>query len=138
MLPTRILSKVTTNGDCHLWGGSLQKNGYGYTTWPKDGGGWKHVRVHRLFYEAFVGPIPDGLEIDHTCKVRNCVNPDHLRAVTHQENLETRNHSGPKRADGEPCKAGHPNISENWYVGPDGKRACRPCRTEAVRRWRAK
>jgi hypothetical protein len=79
----RIMAKVSksTNG-CWIYTGTLDKDGY--ATFSMHGVGTR--RVHRLMYEAKVGPIPDGMEIDHLCRVRNCVNPKHLEAVTRREN----------------------------------------------------
>jgi len=69
---------------CWLWFGCKAYNGYGWIGVSND----KHIHVHRLFYTSYIGPIPKGLEIDHICRRRNCVNPDHLRAVTHAENMK--------------------------------------------------
>lgn len=133
MLPDRITKRVVEHDGHWMWTGTKQKNGYGYTGWDV-GGKRKNVRVHRLFYETFVGPIPEDLEIDHICQVKLCVNPLHLRAVTHQENLKTRNHRGPAKKTH--CKRGHEFTAENTYWSK-GFKNCRTCRTEAVRRWRA-
>lgn len=65
-------------GGCWLWTGSQDGKGYG-----KTGRG----RIHRIVYEELVGPIPDGLQLDHLCRVRNCVNPAHLEPVTGRENV---------------------------------------------------
>lgn len=134
MLPERISGKVVEDpSGCWIWTGTLQRNGYGVANWVRLAPGrWQAWRVHRIYYEEFIGPIPPGLEVDHVCKVRACVNPAHLRAVTHQENLKTRNHRGPKRTDA--CKAGHPWTPESTYIQPNGYRACRICRTDAVYR----
>jgi hypothetical protein len=67
---------------CWLWCGSTDTSGYGKILVRR-----KLIPAHRLAYEYYVGPIPAGLEIDHLCRVRHCVNPDHLEAVTHRENL---------------------------------------------------
>lgn len=134
MLPERITRRVThDDSGCWLWSGQAQKNGYGATTW-KVNGRWTHVRVHRLFYETYKGPIPEGLEIDHTCKVKRCVNPEHLRAVTHQENLRTRAHRGPARKAA--CNYGHAFTEENTYIDGRGNRNCRVCRDERSRVWK--
>lgn len=74
----RVLRRVELEGDCWAWQGSIAPNGYG-----KLGGSW----AHRLSYETFVGPIPEGLDLDHLCRNRGCVNPDHLEPVTRKENL---------------------------------------------------
>lgn len=68
-------------GGCWIWTGALTGAGYG-----QFGGGGKKSYTHRWAYQAHVGPIPDGLELDHLCRVRACCNPDHLEPVTHEEN----------------------------------------------------
>ena len=66
---------------CWVWQRSRERCGYGHVR--KDG---RLVPAHRVYYERQVGPIPEGLELDHLCRVRACVNPDHLEPVTMQEN----------------------------------------------------
>jgi DNA-binding transcriptional regulator YiaG len=62
---------------CWIWTGSLNAKGYG-----RCFGGM----AHRRYYEEYIGPVPEGRTIDHLCRVRNCVNPEHLEAVSHAEN----------------------------------------------------
>lgn len=126
MIPSRVLTRVEKTEKCWLWTGPTYRNGYGYTRW-KINGTWRHILVHRLFYEAHRGPIPDGLEINHRCKVRHCVNPDHLEAVTHAENLLTRNHRGP--APTLVCRKGHTKAPG---------RSCVLCNREASRLFAAR
>ena len=78
----RVMDKVEKTNDCWLYNGNLNPFGYGRV---KSGGG--DVMVHRVSYEHFVSKLPKGLEIDHLCSVRNCVNPEHLEAVTHKVNV---------------------------------------------------
>lgn len=68
--------------DCWLWLGS--KSSYGYGIYVLNG---KSIPAHRYAYERFNGPIPKGLQIDHLCRVKNCVNPTHLEVVTQLENI---------------------------------------------------
>ena len=77
---------VNKTDTCWLWEGNIATNSYGLYT-ANFSGQRQTKRAHRLAYELMVGPIPDGLELDHLCRVRNCVNPAHLEAVTHQENV---------------------------------------------------
>jgi hypothetical protein len=81
-LEDRLWSRVTKTDTCWLWTGSCTTAGYG--TVGRGSDEWFYV--HRLAYELLVGPIPDGLTIDHLCRVRHCVRPDHLEPVTRAEN----------------------------------------------------
>jgi hypothetical protein len=92
--------------------------------------------VHRYSYERFVGPVPPELECDHICKNRGCVNPDHIRAVTHAENMRNRDYSkvAAVHADRTHCPKGHPYNAENTYYRPDnGTRDCLTCRRASSR-----
>lgn len=86
--PTRFWAKVEKTNGCWLWTGGTAR---GYGQFRLGGGrGSKNVRAHRYAYELLVGPIPAGLEIDHTCENKLCVRPDHLEPVTKKVNLERR------------------------------------------------
>lgn len=106
---------------CWIWQRCLKADGYAVAKFP----GYKMVRVSRAAYEAFVGPIPDGLEIDHLCQVRSCCNPDHLEPVTHAENMARQ------VALRTTCRRGHPFEDDNLYIFPNGDRACRVLRERA-------
>lgn len=79
----RFWSKVDVRPDgCWWWTGAIGASGYPHI--KVDG---KKQRAHRIAYELFAGPVPDGFDVDHLCGVRKCVNPSHLEAVTHRENV---------------------------------------------------
>lgn len=80
----RFMEKVQEENaadPCWLWTGALNSRGYGHF-----GVGSRVVRAHRWAYEHFVGPIPEGLTVDHLCEQKRCVNPEHMEAVTPEEN----------------------------------------------------
>src|SRR5690606_26252710 len=91
--------------------------------------GGKQRPAHRVSYEHFVGPIPDGLLLDHLCRVRCCINPAHLEPVTSGENTR-RGFVGSERH--ETCKRGH-DLSQTAATRKDGSRFCRVCANEAKR-----
>ena len=123
----RFWSKVEFGDwlDCWLWTAS-RVDGYG--RFRLGGRGSSPARAHVVAYELLIGPVPDGLELDHLCRVPACVNPSHLEAVTHAENCR-RGRAGAHNADKTHCPRGHPYDEENTYwFGPDGKwRDCRAC-----------
>ncbi len=118
-------------GPCWEWTGA-NTAGYGvYGRGPQK-------LVHRMSYELHIGPIPAGLQIDHLCRNRCCLNPDHLEVVTGAENL--RRSLGPTGLNAQKthCKRGHPFDEGNTRIGKDGSRNCRTCVREAVYRSRDK
>lgn len=85
----RFWSKVDKSGECWLWTGKITRDGYGCFT-VHEGGKTKFHGAHRIAYILENGSIPDGMDIDHTCFVRACVRPDHLRLATRAQNLQNR------------------------------------------------
>lgn len=113
-------------GACWLWTGSLNNGGYGrhYITRRTQ------VAAHRLSYELNVGPIPDGLTIDHLCKVQRCVNPQHLEPVTMAENILRADGFSGVHARKTHCSNGHPFTPGNILKPPPKRptrRYCRQC-----------
>lgn len=81
----RFWEKVNKTESCWLWEAFVSRAGYGWIN--VDG---RMRGAHRVAYELLVGPIPHGLQVDHLCFTRSCVNPDHLRLVTNKQNAENR------------------------------------------------
>jgi hypothetical protein len=126
------LYDVDPETGCWVWRGSTPR---GYGSIKRDG---IRYRAHRYIYEREIGPIPDGLQLDHLCRNRSCVNPEHLEVVSCRENLMRGQTLAAENAAKTHCKRGHPLSGENLYVEPKGTRACKQCRRDAVRRSREK
>jgi hypothetical protein len=124
----KVMSRVEMTPECWLWTGARNHYGYGIINIQK--------KIHRVAYEHFLGPIPEALVIDHLCRVRHCVNPEHLEAVTFRENV-LRGDSGPARnARKTHCDKGHPLTGDNLTiieVGGRRSRRCRACVAEYMR-----
>ena len=127
----RLESKFTPVpfSGCFVWLSEL--NVYGYAVYTMTiNGKHKHFLAHRLMYELFKGPIPQGLVLDHLCRVTCCVNPHHLEAVTHIENVR-RGEAGKYLSKRTHCNYGHEFNKENtiWKKGGGGTpaRRCRAC-----------
>jgi hypothetical protein len=118
-------------GPCWLWTGV--PTSAGYSQFRIDG---PRVKTHRFSYKMLVGPIPPGLQLDHLCRIRHCVNPDHLEPVTQAENIR-RGQAGAHNATKTHCLVGHAFTPENTYVH-QGQRRCRTCRRDARRAWAAR
>ena len=123
-LEDRFLAKVDRTDDCWLWLGAKTK---GYGTFSADA---TQIYAHRWSYEQAYGRIPVGLELDHLCRTPACVRPDHLEAVTHQENARrglTGVASGAQQRAKTHCAQGHAYDELNTGYRPNGRRRCRAC-----------
>jgi hypothetical protein len=128
----RVTNRVTRDGSgCWVVSGSVASNGY-----PHVGFDWEKQSTHRVMFEEWYGPIPDGLEIDHICRNKRCCNPEHLEPVPPAENFLRGEHPTAVAVRTGRCYRGHELTEENtvWYR--NGKRTCRQCRDDRMARYR--
>lgn len=113
--------QVRPEGERWLWCGATTRNGYGQVAL-----GGRHVMAHRAIYEYVVAEIPEGLDLDHLCRNRSCVNPQHLEPVTRSENLRRGAPRGEHLRARTHCPRGHPYDDVNT-ARRGGRRICRAC-----------
>ena len=97
----------------------------------------REVGAHRFVFEALSGTVPDGLELDHICRTRSCVNPEHLEPVSHRENVLRGVSPSAARARQAACSKGHPLVDANLRIQRSAnrtKRVCRMCARERTRK----
>lgn len=132
----RFWSKVEPDpglGSCWHWRGWKSYEGYGMCRLARN----VTLRAHRVTYERIVGPVPNGLPLDHLCRQRDCVNPAHLEPVTHRVNILRGESRSAQRARQKTCSRGHPLIAENLYSEPGRThRICRICKNWRTRKYR--
>lgn len=127
----RFMAKVEFTATCWMWRGARSELGYGRFRLPD-----RLVQAHRFSYEALVGPIPEGMTLDHICRNPPCVWPDHLEPVAIGEN--TRRGLMPeilrqRAAAITHCPKGHPYDDENTYRDSRNCRQCKECNREQAR-----
>lgn len=135
MAKSNPIGYVIQENGCWDWVGTVNPNGYGLF-WN----GQRVVPAHRWTYERTKGPIPKGLQLDHLCRNRKCVNPDHLEAVSHKENCLRGVGVGAVNAAKTHCKYGHAFTPENTrhIAQPRGpQRLCRTCKRNRERKKKA-
>lgn len=120
---SRFFTKVDIQKECWVWTASTFSNGYGQ--FKLDG---KNLLAHRVSYSTFVAPLQKGMVIDHLCRNRICVRPEHLEQVTSHENVVVRGETvTAKNNRKENCLRGHPLSGDNLHIDPSGRRRCRGC-----------
>ncbi len=121
--------------DCWLWAGYVDSYGYGYLL-PYIDKKLVNLKAHRVMYENLVAQIPEGLQIDHLCRVRHCVNPAHLEPVTPRENVMRGISHVALNPSKTHCPKDHPLSGDNLYITPKGKRNCKSCRSSSHKAWK--
>jgi hypothetical protein len=123
------------NSGCWLWTGQVNQYGYGRIRFP-DG---RTKVAHRVSFESEHGDVPEPMQLDHLCRVRCCVNPDHLEIVTRLENVR-RAVAHRRGNDLSRCASGHELTGDNRQLRKDGKRkkvVCRECARASRLKWNA-
>jgi hypothetical protein len=130
----RLFSKIERRDDgCWMWTGYRQNNGYGAIRIGGRTG--RSVLAHRFVFEFFRYPIPAGFEIHHRCRNRGCVNPFHLQAVTHRDNLLKDDTLAARHAAAQFCPHWHKYDTANTIMSKTGSRKCRTCQKKWHSNW---
>jgi hypothetical protein len=134
----RFWAKVDVGGrgDCWMWLGCRDTNGYGrFSVSPGGGAKRKLIHSHRIALQLVGREVPTGMHTDHLCRNRLCVNPAHLEVVTPRTNILRGTGLTARHAVATHCPQGHPYSGDNLYITPKGDRDCRACRRVANSRY---
>lgn len=131
-LSERFWSKVDKDGPGGCWVWMAGRSAQGYGRFWIDG---DTRAAYRVAYEVLVGPVPDGLQLDHLCRNRACVNPGHLEPVTVVTNVMRGVSFAAENARKTACLRGHEFTAENTYIDRRGRRLCRECQRARQRAW---
>jgi len=126
-------ARVDKTGECWIWTGARNPNGYGVVRRRP-----KRWLVHAYAWTEEHGPVPEGLELDHLCRNRICVRPSHLEPVTHAENMRRAHEANGTGKYALSCPHGHPYSGDNVRVEKRGYRFCVTCRREQRAAYRAR
>lgn len=128
----RFWQKVNkeAGGGCWLWTASVQEKRGGYGQFRV---GRRMLRAHKITYALLIGAVPEGLVLDHLCRVPRCVNPLHLEPVTHAENIRRGEAPSAIAVRTDRCVRGHAFTDTNTLLKKDGRRECRSCANEGQR-----
>lgn len=126
----RIEAKFSRGDGCWLWHAALDRHGYGAVYFEG-----RVQRAHRAVYRMLVGPVPEGLVLDHLCRTPACVRPDHLEPVSLQVNFARGLDPTRAKKAQTHCVHGHPLSGANLIARPGGRRGCRECANVAQRKY---
>jgi len=131
-VPQRIANKLMPipESGCFIWTGQEERGGYGMV-WFEG----KKRLVHRVVWQLERGAIEAGKSLDHLCRVRGCVNPNHLEPVDTRTNILRGSGRASVNSRKTMCQKGHPFTKENTYVTAKGERVCRICGRSAFMKW---
>ena len=136
ILRKRILRNICINPKTQCW--EWTKSRFSSTGYGRISIRYKSWCAHVISYKLFVGEVPAGLELDHLCRIRHCVNPNHLEPVTRKENVIRGINPASKNYHKTACIRGHVLEKENLIIDSQGHRQCRICRLANGRKWYAR